>query len=242
MEAEAEVVSAIPLPAGHVSLARGVPVAEPGTLSVLGAHGGVVVTPEGLDLVTFGRNRQAVVVPVGEDDRRVSRRHGVLEHRDGAWRLHATGKVPIRLPDSRLLFAGEPPVVLATGYTPLFVRGSGGREYVLEVHVAGTGLVAPPPGAFLSSRERLVFTVLGQRYLRHEPRPWPLTWRETADRLRELRPGACWTPEEVESLTAATRARLHPPGADGMDRLLRELLATAALVPPDLGLLDGEPG
>ncbi|MEV4602034.1 FHA domain-containing protein [Amycolatopsis sp. NPDC049253] len=227
------------LPAGHPSLARGF-ASPPGTLVVLGLAGGVLVPPSEPGPVTFGRNTAEVAVPVGEDDRRVSRRHGLLEHHRDRWWVRATGKVPLRLPESRLLFAGAAPVALAAGYLPLFVHGSGGREHVLEVHVADGRPVAPPVAdAVLDARERLALTAVGQSFLRWEAQPRPVPPERAAAQLAVVDPGGEWTPLGVRAAVDGVRARFHPAGGD--DRLLGVLLAAAVLVPPDLALLTADP-
>ena len=111
------------LPTTHASLAHGVPAAARATIFALSVAGGISVGPKEGRTVVFGRNRPEVHVCVGEDDPRVSREHGVLEHRDGSWWIRNTGRLPVRLPGGRLLFAEEEPVPLAEGYTPVFVRG-----------------------------------------------------------------------------------------------------------------------
>ncbi|WP_279582173.1 hypothetical protein [Fodinicola feengrottensis] len=61
---------------GTGSLARGVPPVQPGTLFVLGVHGGMSVSPNSRFTLVFGRNEPEVHVCVGVDDPRVSRRQG----------------------------------------------------------------------------------------------------------------------------------------------------------------------
>jgi hypothetical protein len=254
------------LAAGHDSLALGTPAAEPGTMFALALAGGVQVRPRQGRTIVFGRNRDEVHVCVGADDRRVSRRQGTLTRRDGHWWVSNTGRLPVRLPGSRLLFPGEEPVPLADGYSPLFLRGSHGREHLLEVFVTGPGGQAPtprhrdptqPPRLWrLTPDERLALIVLGQRYLLHEARPAPLPWRQAADQLTLLQPGAGWTGKRVEHLVGAVRARLSAAGVPGLtrdevgepvgntlnDNLLRELLESTTLVPPDLAVLDAGDG
>jgi hypothetical protein len=252
-----------PLPEGHDSLARGVPPSAPGTIFTLTLAGGVALgSGEGRTLV-FGRNRPEVHICFGEDDLRVSRRHGMLVHRARRWWIHNEGKLPIRLPGARPLFRDEEPVPLDEGYTPLFVRGAGGREHLLEVYVTGAdgrpaprhrGPTRPPEVWTLDDDERLALIVLGQRYLLHEPRPQPLPWHVAAARLAELRPSGGWTRERVEHLVVGVRNRLSAAGVPGLTHaeigepagnapdhnLLRELLLSATLVPPDLAVLDGD--
>jgi hypothetical protein len=250
------------LAAGHESLALGVPAAEPGTVFVLAMTGGIQVRPRDGRSIVFGRNRDEVHVCVGADDRRISRRHGTLDRHDGHWWVSNLGRQPIRAPASRLLFTGEEPVPLADGYSPLFLRGAPGREHLLEVFVTGADGARPtahhsdptqPPRVWrLSNEERLALVVLGQRYLLHETRPAPLPWRQAADQLAQLQPDAGWTTKRLEHLVTAVRARLSSGGVIGLtrdevgepvgnalnDNLLRELLLSTTLVPPDLAALD----
>ncbi|WP_236808921.1 FHA domain-containing protein [Amycolatopsis albispora] len=246
------------------SLAFGVPPAKPGTMFALAVAGGVTMTPRDGRQVLFGRNRPEVHVCVGEDDRKVSRRHGELVYTAEHWWVRNTGRLPLRLPRSRLLFPEEDPLPLAEGYTPLFVRGSGGREHLLELYVSGADggrpisrhqeVTEPPRTWRLSGDERLALIVLGQRYLLHEARPQPLPWRQAADQLAELRPGQNWGPKRLEHLVSGVRRRLSKAGVAGLtkeevgepvgnalnDNLLRELMLSTTLVPPDLAALDGE--
>lgn len=250
------------LPVGHDSLAFGVPESVPGTIFVLAVRGGIQMRPKEGRSILFGRNSDDVHVCVGVDDRGVSRRHGALVHTDGRWWVRNTGRLPIRLPGSRLLFRGEEPVPLTTGYSPLFVRGAAGRDHLLEVYVAQQAGDRPgarprdetqPPRLWrLDDDERAALVVLGQRYLRHDAHPQPLAWRQAADQLAELYPDAGWTPKRVEHHVAAVRTRLSAAGVAGLTReevgepvgnllnhnLLRELMLSTTLIPPDLSLLD----
>jgi hypothetical protein len=182
-------------------------------------------------------------------------------HLADQWWVRATGKLPLRLPKSRLLFNQDDPIPLAAGYIPLFVGGSSGREHLIEVHVQaepGSGLstrpedVTQPPNLWpLSPTERLVLVVLGQRYLLHEVYPNPLSWRQVAEHLNEIDPDRHWSGKTVEHLVQAVRNRLSRGGVAGLTRdeigepvgntlnhnLIRELMATTTLVPPDLRLI-----
>ncbi|OLZ68978.1 hypothetical protein AV521_19615 [Streptomyces sp. IMTB 2501] len=250
------------LPATHGSLARGVSAPVPGTLFALALTGGITLRPgEGRE-VLFGRNRPEVHVCLGEDDPRVSRYQGTLTHRDGRWWLSTSGQLPIRCPEGRLFFRGEEPLPLSTGYTPLFVQGSRGREHLFEVFVTGaddepprprhTDTTRPPRVWVLTEQEKLALVVLGRRYLLHEPKPQPLTWKQTAAQLVESQPGAGWTDKRVEHIVNAVRTRLsrdgvpyltreevgEPVGNALNDHLLRALLASTTLVPMDLALVE----
>lgn len=251
------------LSARHTSLAFGVS-APRGTIFALAIGGGITVGPGDGRQIYFGRNRPEVHVCLGGDDRRVSRRHGVLTHRSRLWWITNTGQIPIRLPGARLLFPEDEAIPLSDGYTPLFVPGSGGREHLLELYVAGeeerppvahpTDPTQPPRTWRLSPTEQLALLVLSQRYLLHEPHPQPLSWRQAADHLVELQPDAGWTGKRVEHLVTSVRTRLSKHGVSGLTReevgepvgnalnqnLIRELLESTTLVPPDLRLLDPE--
>lgn len=249
------------LPASHQSLAYGVPPSAKATISALSVTGGISVGPKEGRTLLFGRNRPDVHVCVGEDDPRVSRQHGTLEHHGNRWWIRNTGRLPIRLPDGRLLFAEEEPVPLAEGYTPVFVRGSANREHLLEVYVTGADGARPaarhqektqqPMIWRLDDDERLALTVLGQRYLLNEHRPQPLSWRQAADQLGEIQPDQGWTAKRVEHLVSAIRTRMSRGGVPGLtreevgepvgnalnDNLIRELVLSTTLIPPDLALL-----
>jgi hypothetical protein len=250
-----------PLPPARGSLVTGVPAAVPGTIFAQSMGGGIEVRARERRTIIFGRDRAEVHVCLGPDDRQVSRRHGRLVHRDGRWWVYNTGRLPIRLAGSRLLFTDEEPVPLADGYSPLFVHGSRKRVHLLEVYVAGdTGdrpaprpddVTQPPARWDLDATERLVLVVLGQRYLLHEARPVPLTWQQTATQLAEVQPEAGWSHKRVERLVEKVRLRLSAHGVPDLtrdevpepigntlnDNLLRELLLTTTLTPRDLVLI-----
>ncbi|MGW0521311.1 FHA domain-containing protein [Crossiella sp. NPDC003009] len=250
------------LPAGHHSLAWGVRANEvPGTLHVLSVTGGITVGPREGRQIVFGRNRPDVHVCVGEHDRRISRHQGALTRRGDRWWISNLGRLPLRLPGARLLCNQDEPIPLAAGYTPLFVRGTSGREHLLEVHVRaqdGEGpdiqhgaSTSPPHTWALTPAEKLALVVLGQRYLLHELYPNPLSWRQAAEHLKEIRPEEDWTQKKVEHLVLGVRNRLSRGGVPGLTReevgepigntlnhnLIRELMENTTLVPPDLGLL-----
>jgi hypothetical protein len=249
-----------PLPPSMGSLARGVWSTAPGTVVAKSVDGGITVGPKLGRGIFFGRNADDVHVCIGADDPRVSRRHGELRCDGRQWWLRNLGRALIRLPD-RALFPDEEPVPLAEGYTPVFLPGT--REHLLEVYVVGSGgdrraadhsraTIAPATWP-LSAEEKLALVVLGQRYLLHEPNAQPLTWRQAADQLGELRPPASqWSAKRVEHLVGRVRARLSHAGVAGLTReevagpvgnalnhnLLTELVRSTTLVPPDLRRLD----
>jgi hypothetical protein len=250
------------LSAGHDSLAYGVGPAVPGTLFALSVHGGVTLRPKDGREILIGRNRPAVHVCIGEDDLAISRVHAAVECAGGVWRLRTLGRSAVRLPGGVLLVAGDEPAPLGAGYTPVFVRGSADREHLVELFVAGdTGrrpaarhaeeTRGPRPWA-LSADERLVLVVLARRYLANETNSVPLTWGQTAELLGEIRPAGGWTAKRVEHAVVAVRTRLSRAGVAGLTRaevgepvgntlninLIRELISSATLIPPDLELLD----
>ncbi|PXX57635.1 hypothetical protein DFR70_11763 [Nocardia tenerifensis] len=239
-------------------IAGGVRAPIAGTISVLALGGGVSFGPrEGREIV-FGRNRPLVHVCVGENDLRVSRRQGTLVCADDRWWLSNLGTRPIRIAESHLLFRDEDPLPLDVGYTPLVIRGSDRREHLLEVFVTDCERGAPGPRHGhctaaettheLSDTERLALIVLGQRYLRHEPRPQPWTWEATARLLDDIQPGAGWKRRRVEELVTAVRMRLSANGVSGLTagevpqpignmlnhNLIQELMCSGTLVPRDL--------
>ncbi|MFG2138506.1 FHA domain-containing protein [Streptomyces sp. NPDC048650] len=250
------------LPAGHGSLARGVCAPVPGTVFALALTGGMTLGPGDGREILFGRNRPRTHVCLGEDDAQVSRHQGTLTHRGGQWWVSNAGRLPIRCAGGRLLFRGEEPLPLDAGYTPLFVRGSRGREHLMEVFVSGPEGVRPvplhgdvtrPPRVWvLTEPEKLALVVLGRRYLLHEPRPQPLTWKQTAAQLAELRPTEGWREKRVEHMVNGVRTRLsrdgepwltreevgEPVGNALNDHLIRALLTSTTLVPTDLALID----
>ncbi|MBV7697284.1 FHA domain-containing protein [Streptomyces sp. TRM70350] len=227
------------------SLARGAPPAAADTLHARSAAGEVTAAPEPGRVVCFGRapGRPATALYVGGDDRRVSRRQGDLTYHHGHWWLRNTGGRPVRLPHGELLAPRAAPLPLPSGYTPLFVRGLGHREYLIELYVTDP---ARRPGHFPRARpaldddERLLLVVLGQRYLRHESAPRPFPSRKALQQLRFLRPETDWEAPGIERRVAEIGARLNADEAVPLHALLQELVDATHLVPPDLALLDRE--
>ncbi|GHC41498.1 hypothetical protein [Streptomyces flavofungini] len=254
-------------PARNATLARGVAPARPGTLHARSVTGAVKVPPrQGLTLA-FGRGElPEVALAVGEHDLMVSRRHGELTYRGHQWWLRNTGQQLVRLPRGRMLHASTEPEPIATGYTPLFVRGSGYREHLVELYVTGPddpGLVArrsaetvPPRRWALDDDERLLLVVLGQEYLLYEEGPRPLTYSRAAEQLAYLRPDGNWGERRIEYRVEVVRRRLHDSGfphallhdnslgrpSDNslLHNLLRGLVESTTLVPPDLCLMDDD--
>ncbi|WP_238006807.1 hypothetical protein KZZ52_24470 [Dactylosporangium sp. AC04546] len=255
------------LPASMRSLAGGVPPAPPGTLFALAAGGGFAVPPRTFTL-HFGRERDDVHVAVGVGDPHVSRLHGVLTCDGSEWWIANRGRLPIRFPGDALLLSGhESPV--EPGYTPLFIDSSKGRTHLLELHLVGAPRTGPdagqhartsPPDVYdLSPVERLVLTVLAQRYLRQERHPQPVSWKQVADDLTRVAAGREWTPKTAAHIVGAVRERLsggsdpiagirredgvgEPVGNTLNHNLILALLRTTTLMPEDLRLLDGDDG
>ncbi|AUA15418.1 FHA domain-containing protein [Streptomyces sp. SID8382] len=249
------------------SLARGVAPSTPGTLHARTVIGDLSAPPRPGLTVRFGRGEKPDVdLGVGVDDLRVSRRHGELTYRQGQWWLRNTGRQLVRLPRGRMMHLSTEPIPLDTGYTPLFVKGSGYREHLVELYVAGHDDQGPvsrrraetlrPEIWPLEDDERLLLVVLGQRYLLYEEDPRPLTYAMAARQLGYLRPGAGWNERKIEYRIEAVRRRLHNTGfrhplmhdksqgrpADNglLHNLLKGLVESTTLVPPDLELIEDD--
>jgi hypothetical protein len=234
----------------------------PGTIVVRSIAGRAAFRPGEGKTVRFGRSDGQAQVCVGIDDTQVSREQGTLTWRQGRWWVTNLGPSPMRLPGPRMLFAGEDALPLEDGFTQMYVCGTPGREHLLEVYVVGDehrspvprpdDATRPPRPWYLNKRERLALTVLGQRYLRHESHPQPLTWRDTLKELAELEPAAGWTDAQLRHLVEDVRGRLSRDGVSGLteeevgrpvgnalnDNLLRALLTSTSLLPADLAPLD----
>jgi hypothetical protein len=248
------------LPKDVGSLAHGLPPAQPGTLFVLGANGGMSVSPDARFDLVFGRCEPDVHVCVGVNDPHVSRRHGHIMREGSRWVLHNRGRLAIRFPGSRLILGGHR-MELPVAYTPLFIVAPE-QEHLLEVRIAAK---TPPPrageryevetrdpvGWDLSPREHLVLVCLSQRYLRQEPQPQPLTWAQVAAELKHLRPDERWTWRRAAHIVADVRKRLsarvpglreeeiQPPLGNLLNHnLITSLLVSATLVEADLRLLE----
>lgn len=248
-------------PTSEGSLARGVAPLTAGTLVVQAIGGGITVSAGDGRTIVFGRQADEVHVCVGRDDPGVSRTHGLLTCHGDRWWVHNVGRRPIRLPSGEL-FTNAEPVPLAPGYTPAFVAGLQGRQHLVELYVAGPDgdrRQARPdmdtvlPTAWpLAPDEVLVTVVLGQRYLRHEPNPQPLSWQDAAAELQLVDPDGGWTSKRVEHKVARLRQRLSSRGVYGLvtgevsrpvgnqlnDNLIRELVTSATLMPTDLHRID----
>jgi hypothetical protein len=251
------------LPKGFGSLAAGLPPAEPGTLFVMGADGGMCVAPDAEFDVVFGRCEPDVHVCVGPKDPYVSRRHGLITRENSRWVLHNTGNLAIRFPGSRLVLGGHR-AQLPIAYTPLFIVAPQ-EEHLLQVRIATRN---PPPswenhheidtnapdGWELSQVEHLVLVCLAQRYLRQERWPQPLTWAQVADELSRLQPAEEWNWKRAARIVTNVRKRLSgevgglmeeeipPPLGNILNHnLITELLLSATLVTADLDLLEEPP-
>ncbi|MGV9377611.1 FHA domain-containing protein [Nonomuraea sp. NPDC003707] len=250
------------------SLAHGVDPAVPGTLHARTIMGGIRVAPRPGRHVRFGRDQRPTVdLRVGADDQSVSRLHAEATYEDSRWWLRNLGQQLVRLPRGQLMHSSTDPVPLAPGYTPLFIRGSGYRQHLVELYVTGAygdtqadlhaAATTPPKIWGLSETERLLLVVLGERYLLYEEAPRPLTYNQAEARLAYLRPGEKWRAGIVEDRIEAVRHRLHAAGftyplrhdrSEGrpydnnlLHNLLRGLVESTTLVPPDLDLLETDP-
>jgi hypothetical protein len=241
------------------SLTRGLPPAQPDTLFVLGANGGMSVAPDVEFPLIFGRNAPDVHVCVGAGDRHVSRQHGVITREYSRWVLDNTGRLPIRFPGSRLVLNGDQ-AELPVGYTPLFIVAPQ-QEHLLEVRIAAPTPPSSPGDGYedetvnrsereLSPIEKLVLVCLSQRYLRHEPQPQPLTWDQVAAELSDLRPAERWTWRRAAWIVKKVRHRLSPdvhglleaevppPVGNALNHnLIMDLLVTTTIRKSDLHLL-----
>ncbi|MGP4016450.1 FHA domain-containing protein [Saccharopolyspora sp. 5N708] len=243
---------------------RGKPWTSPGALVVRALTGAVAASPDEGAKVRFGRFPVPKVdVCLGEDDIRVSRTHGVLEHQQGWWWLHNTGSLPIQISGGHRICAADEPVPLSPGYTTLVITGTADRKHVLDLRIndyddaqrallADFRTVAPRIWP-LNDEQRLVLVVLGQRYLSGEPHPRPLTRKGAAERLTELRPGERWDVKRVDRVVERVRNELRRHGVEGLfadevdapvgnllsHNLLMELTATTeTLKRADLALLE----
>lgn len=249
------------LPRDFGSLTRGLPPSVPAdTLFVLGLNGGMSLAPDVEFTLVFGRSEPDVHVCVGAEDPHVSRRHGHIRREHGRWVLHNAGRLPIRLSTSRLVLGGDQ-TELSAGYTPLFILGPR-QEHLLEVRVAGPSPAATPEVEAeartrtrrvwpLSPVEKLVIVCLGQRYLRNDPYPQPLTWAQVAAELSELRPAEKWGERRVAHVVRNVRGRLSgsvpglleeeipPPVGNTLNHnLIVELMISTTILTADLDLLD----
>ncbi|MBR7836304.1 FHA domain-containing protein [Actinospica durhamensis] len=212
--------------------------------------------------VLFGRGGDDVHLAVGIDDPYVSRRQGLLLCDGSQWRLRNIGKLPIRLVDETMVLTGHE-LALKTGCTPLLVGAPIHRVHLVEVHVSGRrrpGAEVGPESATrspdeyeLSETERLALVAVGQRYLRQDPAPQPVSWSQAAEDLTRAPGGRRWTARSVEHVVAAIRQRLatgrapiphilrgempEPVGNTLNHNLITALLRSATLTPHDLALL-----
>ncbi|MFC4949160.1 FHA domain-containing protein [Pseudonocardia sp. GCM10023141] len=234
----------------------------PGTLVARTVGTDLTFGPNDGRTVLFGRQAADVHICVGSDDLGVSRRHGALTCDGDRWSVRNLGRRPLRLPSGEL-HTNADPAPLADGHTPIVVPGSSDRQHLLEIYVVGADGVRPRPRHDhethhpvlwpLTEAERLVLLVLGQRYLRNQPNPQPLSRRDAAAELTALDPGAGWTYKKVEHHVKDVRERMARRGVSGLraeevpspignqlnENLIRELIRTSTLQPGDLTRLDG---
>ncbi|MFI6498127.1 hypothetical protein [Nonomuraea typhae] len=249
------------------TLARGASPSPVGTLHARSVTGGVRAAPQQGATIKFGRaGKPEVDLGVGEDDLHVSRQHGELTYRRRQWWLRNTGKQLVRLPRGQLMHSTTEPIPLATGYTPLFVKGSGYREHLVELYVTGNdddnliprrrAETLPPKIWPLDDVERTLLIVLGRRYLLYEENPRPLTYRQAAEYLADVRPAENWSERKIEARVETVRRTLNKMGfpyplihdmATGrpsdnnlLHNLLRGLVDSTTLVPPDLARVEDD--
>ncbi|MGW6691874.1 FHA domain-containing protein [Streptomyces sp. NPDC054961] len=252
------------LPPEMPSLADGLPVAPPGTIFVKAAAGGYAV-PRRKFTLHFGRAVRDVHVLVGAGDAHVSRLHGVFTCDGGQWWLRNEGRRPIQFPGEGMVLRGHE-LPMPAGYTPLTIETPHRKAHLIEVHVVGGPCPVPREDAQtptdtedvhdLKPVERLVVTVLAQQYLRREPYPTPVSWKQLAHDLNRVAPYRRWTDSVVDHVIADLRLRLSR-GPDAVRGLLREevgepvgntlnvnlieaLLKSATLIPDDLDALGEE--
>ncbi|WP_236791048.1 hypothetical protein [Amycolatopsis sp. GM8] len=232
--------------------------APAGTLFVLGESGGYAAAPvEGRSLV-LGRNSPDVHVTVGSLDWYVSREHATVRCvREGAgvsWLLRNGGRLPIRIPDVVAVLQ-QHEATLPPGYTPLYIQGT--HLHVVEVLVSAGqrpgGPVRPETGTRelglpVTDRERLVLVALLRYVLARADNAHPLSWKETSRVLNEVPGQRGWTERKAENVVDGIRHKLTGLGIAGLTtdtaapeaikgNLMRALLDSATLVPPDLRLL-----
>jgi len=252
------------LPASMPSLAREVPAAPPGTIFVKGPHVGYAVPPRKFTLF-FGRDEDEVHVPVGLDDPYISRLHGVFICNGEHWWLRNEGRRPIRVPGGEMLLRGHE-LPIEDGYAPLTIETPNCRSHLVEVRIvqhtrhARTNSPQMPTLTTdvykLTKRQHMVITSLAQRYLRRDPHPQPVTWKQVADDLNHVKPEDNWTAKRVEHIVCDLRKQLsggtnpvagltreeagEPVGTTLNHNLIQALLKNATLKPEDLHLLGEE--
>jgi hypothetical protein len=239
--------------------------AQPGTILVVADEWRYQKLPSAGYEVYFGRAEDDVHVAVGVGDPYVSRRQGMLVCDGREWRLRNIGRLPIRLVDESMVLSGHE-LALRPGCTPLLVGAPVHRVHLVEVHVAGNprrGTRIGPDTATrspdvyeLNEIERLALVAIGQRYLRQDPAPAPVSWAQAADDLSRIPGSRRWTARSVEHVIAAIRQRLssgrrpipgilrgempEPVGNTLNHNLITALLRSATLTPADLALLQDD--
>jgi hypothetical protein len=155
------------------------------------------------------------------------------------------------------------------GYTPLTIETPERKIHLLEVYIGGHISPVPEDDSQattdtddvydLNKTERLVVTVLAQRYLRRELCPQPVSWKQVADDLNRIAPrrDGEWTKRIAEHAIIGLRAKLAngPSAVPGLLReegvgepvgntlninLITALLKNATLIPEDLYMLGEE--
>jgi len=231
--------------------------APPGTILVTSDQRGWAVPPRKFTL-QFGRDEDEVHVPIAVDDPYVARQQGVFVGDGRAWWLENRGKLPIQIPGRPMLLSGHGRL-MTTGYTPLVIISPANREHLLHVRVVGgkRAVFDRRPKTktkdadiyHLSKNEHIVLAALAQRYLRGEPNPQPVTWKQTADTVNQAPCEKDWNPRKVEHVVNVIRERLaipftrreevgEPVGNTLNHNLIEALLRSACLLPEDLAIFE----
>lgn len=124
------------LPATGDSLARAAADKIAGTLYVRTAEGSLRIRPEAVEPLLFGRNRNAVHICLGGDDRNVSRVQGSVTFHDRTWWLQNRGRRRLQLPRGLELASGSDEWPLPPGHTVVFLRTNAIRVHILELYVS----------------------------------------------------------------------------------------------------------
>jgi hypothetical protein len=232
----------------------------------LGSDGGWAVPPRDSEELAFGRDPSAVELPLGVNDSHISRLHGRLVCHGREWTMRNEGRLPMLFPGDAMLLQGQERLV-EDAYTPVFIGDLGRRVHSLEIRLVGgrrdrtdcdpDDETVVPVQHELSPVEKLVLTVLAQRYLVGTKHPQPVAWKQVADDMNQTgrfrRDGRRWDEKSTARTVETVRKRLSDPAyprtVPGLlrddalgeplgnalnENLIRALLQSATLVPSDL--------